>query len=100
MIALHVTSVYTLPALDRDTLAAQVDGLEDALMSLEESDPSVTDSTVSVDYARNRVEVEVYTTAETFDEAAQRAHARIEAAVGLMRYSSGNLTERREELVA
>lgn len=98
MIALHVTSVYELPGIEREVLAQQVDVLEDALTELEAADGSVTDSTVSVDYGRCRVEVEVFAVGADLTDASTRALSRIQTAVGLMQYETG-LAESRLEPV-
>lgn len=100
MIGLHMTSVYTLPGLDRATLEAQEDALEDALMELEEADPSVTDSTVSVDYGECRVEVEVFVIGEDFDDAKKHAHRRVKEAIAKMTHEVSQTSETSERVAA
>jgi len=96
MIAVHVTSVYTLPGIDRDTLVEQCDVLQDALMDLEAGDDSVTDSTVSVDLGQRRVEVEVLAIGSSPADAVAKAHSRIQAAVSVMRFETGFAESRSE----
>ena len=80
MSAVHTTYFFSTTG-EPEMVEKQCDELMRLLLEMEQVDPGVTDSTVSVDLGLGVVEVEAYAKASTREEAEALIAMRIETAV-------------------
>lgn len=79
-VVVELHHIFTVNNLDPDKFEAEGSALMDALLDLEKAG-ACSDSAVSIDIGRRRIEIEVVGVGDNFEEAAERADSCIRTAI-------------------